>query len=135
VVIIDTGPIVAIFDESEPAHEICKSILKSIKGPLLTTWPVLTESFYLLESWGKGQNELWDFILAGGLIIQDIHAEYYARLRDLMERYSDRPMDIADATLIVIAETFGIKTIFTLDKKDFSLYRPRHCKRLEIIPE
>lgn len=133
-VIIDTGPIVALFDESEPSHQICKNTLKHIKGPILTSWPVLTESFYLLEDWRKGQSELWEFILAGGLNIYDIQPSEYIRLRDLMKKYSDRPMDLADATLVLLAEIHKAKTIFTLDRKDFSLYRPKHCKYFEIIP-
>lgn len=133
-VVIDTGPIVALFDESEPLHETCKATLKNIRSPLITSWPVLTEAFYLLEGWHKGQRELWEFIMAGGLEIYDIPAAHYGRLKDLMGKYSDRPMDVADATLLVIAETKGIKTVFTLDRTDFSIYRPRHCKRLEIIP-
>ncbi len=134
-VIVDTGPIVSIFDESEPLHVTCTSALKTFREPLLTTWPVLTESFYLLRDWEKGQKELWSFILEGGLSVQNIEAGHYRRLRDLMNKYSDRPMDIADASLIVTAEINKIKTIFTLDKKDFHIYRPAHCKYLKIIPE
>jgi predicted nucleic acid-binding protein len=51
-----------------------------------------------------------------------------------MEKYADNPMDLADASLVLISETKKIKTIFTLDKRDFSIYQPTHCKRLEIIP-
>lgn len=133
-VIIDTGPIVALFDESEPLHGICRATLKKIKSPLVTSWPVLTEAFYLLGDWHKGQRELWDFIAAGGLDIYDIPVPDYGRLKELMGKYSDKPMDLADATLVLIAEVKKIRKIFTLDKSDFSIYRPRHCKRLEIIP-
>lgn len=134
-VVIDTGPIVSLFDESEPSHEVCKSTLERIKAPLLTSWPVLTESFYLLGDWQKGQGELWDFIIAGGFSIYDIPASDYSRLRDLMKKYSDRPMDLADATLVVIAEIHKVKTMFTLDRDDFSIYRPRHCTHFNIIPD
>jgi hypothetical protein len=134
-VIIDTGPIVALFDESEPLHQICNTTLKKIKVPLCTSWPVLTESFYLLGDWQTGQSELWDFIIAGGLNVYDISASDYSRLRDLMKKYSDKPMDLADATLVLIAETYKIKTVFTLDRNDFSLYRPKHCTHFTIIPD
>ncbi|MEW5746959.1 MAG: PIN domain-containing protein [Nitrospirota bacterium] len=133
-VIIDTGPIVALFDESEPLHEICRATLKKIKSPLITSWPVLTEAFYLLGDWHKGQRELWDFVIAGGLDLYDIPASDCGRLKELMGKYFDKPMDLADATLVLIAEVKRIRTIFTLDKSDFSIYHPRHCKRLEIIP-
>ncbi|MBI4652150.1 PIN domain-containing protein [Candidatus Desantisbacteria bacterium] len=133
-VIIDTGPIVSLFDESESTHQICKETLKDINSGIMTSWPVLTESFYLLEDWQKGQNELWNFIIAGGLNIYEIPASDHNRIRWLMEKYSDNPMDLADATLVAIAETHKIKTIFTLDRNDFSKYRPKHCTHFEIIP-
>lgn len=52
-----------------------------------------------------------------------------------MKKYSERPMDLADATIVVIAAALKTRTIFTLDKKDFSIYRPKHCRHFEIIPE
>lgn len=133
-VIIDTGPIVSLFDKSEPYHDSCKSTLKQINTPLITTWPVLTESFYLLSDWYKGQMELWDFILSGGIQILDPASSSHYRIKELMEKYADQPMDLADASLVIIAETHRIETIFTLDKKDFSIYRPKHCQYFKIIP-
>jgi uncharacterized protein len=133
-VIIDTGPLVSLFDASEPAHETCKATLKKIKTPLLTSWPVITEAFYLLNGWQRGQREFWDFIIAGGLTIEDIPATSYIRLRELLEKYADNPMDIADATLVILAEVQKIKKIFTLDKRDFSHYRPLHCSHFDVLP-
>ena len=134
-VIIDTGPIVSLFDESEPHHKTCKDTFKKIRGPALTTWSVLTESFYLLGDWQRGQRELWEFIVSGGLMVYEIQVSDYNRLRSLMDKYSDRPMDLADATLVLISEIHKIKTVFTLDRKDFLLYRPKHCTHFEIIPD
>ena len=134
-VIVDTGPLVALFDESEPAHQACLDALQSMRAPLITTWPVLTESFYLLSDWQKGQTELWEFILSGGLTITEIPASYCGRLRDLMRKYRDKPMDLADATLVVLAEIHKARVVFTLDRRDFSVYRPRHLKHFDLIPE
>jgi uncharacterized protein len=133
-VIVDTGPLVALFDESEPAHQACLDALESMKAPLITTWPVLTESFYLLSDWQKGQDELWDFILSGGLTVAEIPVSYCGRLRDLMRKYRDKPMDLADATLVVLAEIHKARTVFTLDRRDFSVYRPKHLKHFDLIP-
>lgn len=133
-VIIDTGPLVAVFDESEPLHDKCKAALRTIKEPLLTTWPVLTEAFYLMSDWPKGQRELWEFILAHGLVVDDLQPQHYPRMKELMEKYADRKADVADVSLVVIAEFHGIKKIFTLDKRDFSVYRPKHCRHFEILP-
>jgi len=134
VTIIDTGPLVALFDDSEPMHEACKEAIKKLRGPLATTWPVITEAFYLLGGWRKGQAELWDFILEGGVGIYSIPEERYARMRDLMGKYADKPMDFADASLVVISEIHRAKAIFTLDRTDFTVYRPSHTKHYRIIP-
>jgi predicted nucleic acid-binding protein len=103
-VIVDTGPLVALFDKTEPAHDRCHAALKQIKASPVTTWPVLTEAFYLLGEWEKGQKKLWDFILSGGLRIDEIPYECYHRMRELMEKYADKPMDFADASLVVLSE-------------------------------
>jgi predicted nucleic acid-binding protein len=108
--------------------------LKKLKAAPVTTWPVLTEAFYLLGDWEKGQNRLLDFIMSGGLIVHDVPATAYGRLRELMKKYADNPMDLADATLVLLAETHSIKKIFTLDRNGFSRYRPNHCPHFEIIP-
>jgi len=133
-VVIDTGPLVALFDESEEQHEVCYEAMKTLKGPPVTTWPVLTEVFYMLGSWRKGRVELWDFILSGGLRIDDIHGDRWSRIRELMEKYSDLPMDFADASLVVLSEAHKVKTVFTLDRTDFSVYRPKHTPHFRIIP-
>jgi predicted nucleic acid-binding protein len=133
-VIIDTGPLVALFDQTEPAHERCKAALKKLNTIPLTTWPVITEAFSLLGGWEKGQNKLWDFIMAGGLSIHEVPAAGYGRLRELMKKYADNPMDLADATVVLLAEIHSIRIVFTLDKRDFTRYRPKHCAHFDVIP-
>jgi predicted nucleic acid-binding protein len=133
-VIIDTGPLVALFDKTEPGHERCHGVLKQLRVAPLTTWQVLTEAFHLLGDWEKGQKKLWDFILTGGVRITETSEESHLRMRDLMQKYFDLPMDLADASLVVTAEAHRIKTVFTLDRGDFERYRPKHCAHFEIIP-
>lgn len=133
-VIIDAGPLVALFDKSEPAHKRCQEALKNLRTAPVTTWPVLTEAFYLLGDWEKGQSRLLDFIMSGGLIVHDVPATAYERMWELMKKYADNPMDLADATLVLLAETHSITKVFTLDRRDFSRYRPNHCQHFEIIP-
>jgi len=133
-VIIDTGPLVALFDDSEPMHVTCNETIQALKEPLLTTWPVITEAFYLLGNWWKGQGELWDFILSGAVHIAEIPEDRHMRMKELMEKYSDKPMDLADASLVVLSEEHKTKTIFTLDRSDFSVYRPKHTPHFRIIP-
>ncbi len=133
-VVIDAGPLVSLFDISEPLHQACNDVLVDMRSPLVTTWPALAEAFYFLKGWDVGQRELWDFILSGGVRVVDISENLHSRMRDLMQKYADLPMDLADASLVVLAEDLKIRTVFTLDRRDFSRYRPRHCKHFEIIP-
>ncbi len=133
-IIIDTGPIVALFDRDDKYHQRCIEILKGIKEPLITTCPVLTETFYLLNFSPSVQDDFWEFIQRGGLRIEPLGENIHSRCRELMKKYRDLPMDLADATLVAIGEEMKLTTVFTLDHKDFHLYRPKHKKRFTLIP-
>ncbi len=133
-ILLDTGPIVAFFDSSDGYHKICVDLLKSVNEPLVTTWPVLTESFYLLGFSWKAQDNLWEFIARGGIEILSLDDMQQVRCRQLMEKYADLPMDLADGTLVVLAESKRVKKVFTLDHRDFQVYRPKHTKRFTLLP-
>lgn len=131
---IDAGPIVAIFDRDDKYHKTCVEILKGIKEPLVTTWPVLTEAFYLLNFSPKVQDDLWEFIQRGGIRIEAVDKSVYSRCRELMSKYDELPIDLADATLVAIAEEMKILAVFTLDHKDFSVFKPKHKARFALLP-
>jgi hypothetical protein len=133
-ILLDAGPIVAFFDASDDYHGLCIDVLKDINEPLVTTWPVLTEAFYILGFSWKAQDNLWEFIMRDGIEILPLSAKLGARCRKLMEKYRDLPMDLADGTLVAISEYEKIEKIFTLDHRDFNIYRPAHTKRFKILP-
>lgn len=133
-IIIDTGPIVALFDKDDQYHQVCVEILKGIKEPLITTWPVLTEAFYLLNFSWRVQDDLWQFIQRGGLKVDPLEESIYFRLRELMKKYHDLPMGLADASLVLLGEEKKLSTVFTLDHKDFLIYRPKHKRRFSLLP-
>ena len=133
-ILIDTGPIVALFDQDDRRHSLCLDILKAIREPLLTTWPVLAECFYLLNFSWEVQDSLWLFIRRGGINLYDLKKEDLLRCHDLMKQYNDLPMDLADATLVTLADALDISKIFTLDHKDFSIYRFKQKRRFTLIP-
>lgn len=133
-ILIDTGPVVAFFDASDQYHQSCLDILKDLEGPLVTAWPVVTETFYLLSFSWKAQDHFWEFLVRGGVEIANLEAGAMGRCRELMKKYRDLPMDLADAALVALAEVKRIERIFTLDHRDFSVYKPLHIKRLELIP-
>jgi predicted nucleic acid-binding protein len=133
-ILIDTGPIVAFFDKDDRHHDLCIEILKEIREPLLTTWPVLTECFYLQNFSSEVQDSLWLFIQRGGIEIYPLEKGFLNRCRELMKQYRDLPMDLADATLVALADVLEISKIFTLDYKDFSIYRFKQKRRFTLIP-
>lgn len=133
-IIIDTGPMVAFFDKDDQYHQLCVEILKGIKEPLITTWPVITEAFYLLNFSWRVQDDLWQFIQRGGIHIEQVEGSSYPRIRELMKKYHDLPMDLADATLVALGEEKKLSIVFTLDHKDFRIYRPKHKGRFTLIP-
>jgi len=133
-ILLDTGPVVALFDKDDQYHALCLETLKRVQEPLLTTWPVITECFSLLDFSPKVQEDLWLFIERGGLEIFPLEKESYPLCRDLMRRYKDLPMDLADATLVALAGALGISRVFTLDHKNFSIYRFKQTRRFTLIP-
>ena len=131
----DAGPLIALIDAGEPDHERCKELLAEIQLPLLTTWPAFTEAMYLLgraDGW-RGQEALWRILLRGDLLIAEATPESHRRAFQLMHRYADRPMDLADATLVALAEAREMTRVFTLDA-DFHIYRLKGRKRFEVLP-
>ncbi len=122
-ILVDTGPFVALFDPQDALHEHCKNILRKIREPLYTTVPVLTESFHMLSPASLGANRLRDFVIEGGVQLWFMDRAGIQHAFALMERYADHPMDLADASLVVAAEVLRTGRIFTIDRQDFETYR------------
>ncbi|MGH2443509.1 MAG: type II toxin-antitoxin system VapC family toxin [Chloroflexota bacterium] len=131
----DAGPLVAIIDADEPDHRACIHALDQVAIPLVTTWPAFTEAMYLLGRGGgiRAQRALWLLVQTDRLVVTDLSPSATARSARLMEHYADRAMDLADATLVALAEEQGHRTIFTLDA-DFHIYRILGRRRFETIP-
>ncbi len=131
----DAGPLVALIDADEPDHEVCREALLALPLPLVTTWPAFTEAMYLLVRAGgsRGRESLWRLVRSGRLVVADLSGDAVRRSADLMEKYSDTPMDLADATLVALAEERGERRIFTLDS-DFSVYRINGRQRFDVVP-
>lgn len=128
-ILVDTGPLVALFDPRDGRHLRCREVLGTIREPLATTVPVLTEAFHMLSPASRGAARLRDFIDERGLGPWFMDEARLDRAFELMERYADRPMDLADASLIVAAETLRTRRIFTIDRRDFLAYRIRRGHR------
>ncbi|MGH9006291.1 MAG: type II toxin-antitoxin system VapC family toxin [Acidimicrobiales bacterium] len=133
--IIDAGPLIAIIDADEPDHQTCMMTLDRITVPFVTTWPAFTEAMYLLGRAGgiRAQLALWLLVKTDRLVLADLSPPAVTRSARLMEQYADTPMDLADASLVALAEERGDRRIFTLDQ-DFQVYRFRGRQRFETIP-
>jgi uncharacterized protein len=128
-ILVDTGPLIALFDPQDAQHNRCRRILKEIRDSILTTTPVLTEAFYMLGPASIGSDRLREFVEDGGLSVWFLDREWLTRAFELMELYADHPMDLADASLIAAAEALGTRRVFTINRKDFETYRVRRGHR------
>ncbi len=108
--------------------------LRGFREPLATVWPPLTEAMYLLADLPKAQEALWEMIDRGALQLLTLDAGDVPRIRELMKKYANRPMDLADAALLRVAEREGIGKIFTVDRRDFSVYRLHGRIRPALLP-
>ena len=124
--ILDTGPWVALIDRSESKHDRCMRWFRDYSGKLYSTEAVLTEVLYLLNFSVKAQTAAIDFVLKSVVELIPVSGESLKKVKALMRKYSDLPMDYADATIVCLSMDTGIKNIKTLDKKDFSIYRIRN---------
>jgi uncharacterized protein len=132
--LVDGGPLIAMLDRSDPWHDRCREALKTMPVPLLTVWPALTEAMYLLGASWSAQRALLDYVTEGSLKLVSLDEADVVRIRDLMHKYRELPMDLADAALVRVAERERISRIFTVDRRDFSLYRPSRIGRFHIVP-
>lgn len=132
VLLVDTGPLVALADRRDHAHGRCTEFLKGFRGRLLTTWAVLTEFSHLAPSIAATL-PLYRWVEQGGLDILPLARDELVTAIDWIERYADRPMDLADASLVVAALKTGASTVWTLDRADFETYRLPGRKRFHLV--
>jgi hypothetical protein len=129
-IIADTGFWLAVANRDDTHHVAAKAALARVREPLVTTMPVMTETCHLMlsrlgarsqlafmQSWGRGAFRVFDVV--------EVHAD---RIHELMERYQELPMDLADASLVLLAEELGTGRILSTDQRDFRAYRWKHRK-------
>jgi hypothetical protein len=134
VILVDAGPLVALVDADDQHHRACVDALKHLSQPMATVWPAITEAVYLVADVPGAQDVLWEMLERQAIHILRLDVSDVPRIRELMHEYADRPMDLADAALVRSAEREGIRTIFTVDRKDFAVYRLHGRRRFTVIP-
>ena len=123
-IVVDTGFLIGLFDEADPLHRRCRAFLRDYRGRFLTTEAVLAEAFALLSLHQRFRLLEWlaSASHAGLLEIERELLDFRA-IERLLRKYSNLPMDFADASLVLLATRTGIREILTADERDFSVYR------------
>ncbi|TMA34087.1 MAG: PIN domain-containing protein [Deltaproteobacteria bacterium] len=135
VVLVDTGPLVALLDPSDTSRAACRACLDALeRSDLVTTEAVVTEAAYLLNFSTQAQVALLRLLASGRPRVEALSSRDRLRAAELLAKYADLPMDYADASLVVLAERLRARAVFTLDRKDFAVYRVGRA-RIRIIPD
>ncbi len=133
--LIDTGPLVALLRKDDPSHAVCVEAARLLWRPMYTCWPVLTEVAWLLRGTPAAIDQLFKDIELGTIRPLNIDESAGPWLRAFFAKYRDLRPQLADACLCYLAERENIRTIFTLDRRDFSVIVDRHGKAFHLVPE
>lgn len=126
--IVDSGPLIGWFDANDAWHGTVRAFFQRWEGELLSTWPVLVEVCHLLPDRMVPNFLRW--VGRGGLTLVELPSTALDGLADRIDKYADLPIDLADASLIWLAESLGLLEIVTLDRKDFGVCRTSRGKAL-----
>ena len=132
--LIDAGPLIALLQAEDPDHAACVTALKKLRGPLLTTWMTVTEAMYFLQAFSPAQSALLEMVERGALSVLELGAGDLPAVRGLLKKYRDLPMDFADASLVHVAGREKVSQVFTLDRRDFSVYRLPRGRSFKLVP-
>lgn len=131
-ILVDAGPLIALFDKDDKYHNSVIKFLKQFNGQLITTWPVITEVTHLLSFNVNVQIDFLEWLKREAVTIINLENIHLERIIQLSKKYSDVPMDLADSSLIVIAELINITDIITIDS-DYYIYKTKNKKSLNNI--
>jgi hypothetical protein len=134
VILVDAGPLVALLAERDQHRGACVTAMERLREPLGTVWPVISEAMFLVGRWAEGPESLWELLGARRIQTLPLDDDDHPRMQELMRKYRDLPMDLADAALVRVAERDSIDTVFTIDRRDFQVYRLLGRRRFKIIP-
>jgi uncharacterized protein len=132
--IIDTGPLVAMLDATDPDHDECAELLGSRRERLLVPVCVLAEVEYLVRPWPAAFPGLLSDIEVGAFELVQLPVEWLVRAGTLIERYRDLPLGLVDASVIATAEMLGEVRVATLDRRHFGVVQPAHAPALVLLP-
>lgn len=131
-VLVDAGPLIALFNKNDKYHDTIKNYLSTFHGQLISTWPVLTEVVFMLDFHPQVKTDFLKWVSDGAIDLYDLELWQLQRIIALFKKYHDLPADLADTTLIAASESLGIKQILTIDR-DFDVYRTEQGTYLENV--
>jgi predicted nucleic acid-binding protein len=134
-VLVDTGPLVAILDDQDEHHRACVQALAVLDGPLYTCWPVITEAAWLLRHSPGAVRRLLESINTPFVELFSLAGPEARPIAELVEKYKSIRPQLADAALVYLAGRERIDTIFTLDRRDFSIYRTSRGRSFHVLPQ
>ena len=134
-ILIDAGPLVALADPLDAHHRQCVELATTLLNPQITTWPVLAEAAWIMRRSQHFFLRLLPSFANGEIAIHQAGSEALTWMVDFMDRYWNMRAQLADASLMYVAEREQIDTVFTLDRRDFSVYRTSKNRGLKIVPE
>ena len=129
-ILVDSGPLIALFDASDKYHHNAVNFIKTNSYPLVTTIASITETLHLLDFNRNAQIDFLEWIDRGAMEIHNIEQNDFARIKELTIKYLDLPMDFADSCLVFLAEKLNLNTIATIDR-DFTIYRIQGRKKFK----
>lgn len=135
--VLDTGPVLALLDADDPDHARCTELIESIREPLVIVAPTLVEIDYWIRK--RLHPNVWvtfvEDIAAGAYRLEHVDCDDLLRVSELEARYAQLKLGMVDASVIAVCERLGEEKVGTLDHRHFGTVKPRHCKRLRILPE
>jgi hypothetical protein len=135
--VVDAGPLVAAAATRDRNHERCVALLSQAPRPLIVPTLVVTEvAYFLADRIGdRAERAFARSLRDGELLAEPVEHSDWVRIDELLDTYADLPLGIVDASVVAGCERLGATTLATLDRRHFSIVRPRHCDVLTLLPD
>lgn len=135
-IVVDTGPIVALLNDRDDHHERCRDFLANHPGPLVIPTTVFTEVCMLVERrrGTRAEQAFIDDVRAGLFVLIESTSADLDRISQLVQKYASLPLGAVDASVIALVERLNLTAVATLDHRHFHVVRPRHCNALTLLP-
>ena len=121
-IVVDSGPLIALFDADDAYHRRAVEFVRQSRAKLISTMAVVTEAMYVLEESLPARQNLLTWIVGGGLTLTEPEGGDFERVKELLAKYADLPMDFTDAVVVALCERLGIHHVASVDR-DFAIYR------------